>query len=147
MIILITEEMIRFFEEGRYRLLNKRLIKRWLQLAVANEGKILQDVNIVFCNDEELLEKNVKYLKHNTLTDIITFDYTENEALSGDLFISIDRVRENADTFAVSFDVELRRVMVHGLLHLAGYGDKTPEDEALMRQKEDEKLKMFHVEQ
>ncbi len=97
--------------------------------------------------DEELYEMNVKYLNHNTLTDIITFDYTENEALSGDLFISIDRVRENADTFEVSFDVELRRVMVHGLLHLAGYGDKTPEDEALMRQKEDEKLKMFHVEQ
>ena len=107
MIILITEEMIRFFEEGRYRLLNKRLIKRWLQLAVANEGKILQDVNIVFCNDEELLEKNVKYLKHNTLTDIITFDYSIGDKLSGEIFISVERVKENALTLNVNFKDEL----------------------------------------
>jgi rRNA maturation RNase YbeY len=98
-------------------------------------------------SDDELFEMNIKYLNHNTLTDIITFDYSENRALSGDLFISVDRVRENAETFKVSFDVELRRVMVHGLLHLAGYGDKSTEDEQLMRLKEDEKLKMFHVEQ
>jgi len=137
MIILITEEMIRFFEEGRYRLLNKRLIKRWLQLAVANEGKILQDVNIVFCNDEELLEKNVKYLKHNTLTDIITFDYSIGDKLSGEIFISVERVKENALTLNVNFKDELCRVMVHGILHLVGYKDKSKLEKMEMRIKED----------
>jgi len=129
--------MIRFFEEGRYRLLNKRLIKRWLQLAVANEGKILQDVNIVFCNDEELLEKNVKYLKHNTLTDIITFDYSIGDKLSGEIFISVERVKENALTLNVNFKDELCRVMVHGILHLVGYKDKSKLEKMEMRIKED----------
>ena len=129
--------MIRFFEEGRYRLLNKRLIKRWLQLAVANEGKILQDVNIVFCNDEELLEKNVKYLKHNTLTDIITFDYSIGDKLSGEIFISVERVKENALTLNVNFKDELCRVMVHGILHLVGYKDKSKHEKMEMRIKED----------
>jgi len=137
MIILITEEMIRFFEEGRYRLLNKRQIKRWLQLAVANEGKILQDVNIVFCNDEELLEKNVKYLKHNTLTDIITFDYSIGDKLSGEIFISVERVKENALTLNVNFMDELCRVIVHGILHLVGYKDKSKHEKMEMRIKED----------
>ncbi len=129
--------MIRFFEEGRYRLLNKRLIKRWLQLAVANEGKILQDVNIVFCNDEELLEKNVKYLKHNTLTDIITFDYSIGDKLSGEIFVSVERVKENALTLNVNFKDELCRVMVHGILHLVGYKDKSKHEKMEMRIKED----------
>ena len=129
--------MIRFFEEGRYRLLNKRLIKSWLQLAVANEGKILQDVNIVFCNDEELLEKNVKYLKHNTLTDIITFDYSIGDKLSGEIFISVERVKENALTLNVNFKDELCRVMVHGILHLVGYKDKSKLEKMEMRIKED----------
>ena len=129
--------MIRFFEEGRYRLLNKRLIKKWLQLAVANEGKILQDVNIVFCNDEELLEKNVKYLKHNTLTDIITFDYSIGDKLSGEIFISVERVKENALTLNVNFKDELCRVMVHGILHLVGYKDKSKLEKMEMRIKED----------
>ena len=129
--------MIRFFEEGRYRLLNKRLIKRWLQLAVANEGKLLQDVNIVFCNDEELLEKNVKYLKHNTLTDIITFDYSIGDKLSGEIFISVERVKENALTLNVNFKDELCRVMVHGILHLVGYKDKSKLEKMEMRIKED----------
>ena len=129
--------MIRFFEEGRYRLLNKRLIKRWLQLAVANEGKILQDVNIVFCNDKELLEKNVKYLKHNTLTDIITFDYSIGDKLSGEIFISVERVKENALTLNVNFKDELCRVIVHGILHLVGYKDKSKLEKMEMRIKED----------
>ena len=137
MIILITEEMIRFFEEGRYRLLNKRLIKRWLQRTIANEGKLLQDVNIVFCNDEELLEKNVKYLKHNTLTDIITFDYSIGDKLSGEIFISVERVKENALTLNVNFKDELCRVMVHGILHLVGYKDKSKHEKMEMRIKED----------
>ena len=139
--------MIEFAAQTDFELTQPDLHSEWLSEVAHSEGCSVVGLQYVFVTDEELYEMNVKYLNHNTLTDIITFDYTENEALSGDLFISIDRVRENAVTFAVSFDVELRRVMVHGLLHLAGYGDKTPEDEALMRQKEDEKLKMFHVEQ
>ena len=139
--------MIEFAAQTDFELTQPGLHSEWLSEVAHSEGCSVVGLQYVFVTDEELYEMNVKYLNHNTLTDIITFDYTENEALSGDLFISIDRVRENADTFAVSFDVELRRVMVHGLLHLAGYGDKNPEDEALMRQKEDEKLKMFHVEQ
>jgi len=119
----------------------------WLKEVALSEGCEIDGLQYVFVSDEELYEMNVKYLNHNTLTDIITFDYSENRSLSGDLFISIDRVRENAVAFNASFDLELRRVMVHGLLHLAGYGDKSPEDEQLMRRKEDEKLKMFHVEQ
>jgi len=119
----------------------------WLKEVALSEGCEIDGLQYVFVSDEELYEMNVKYLNHNTLTDIITFDYSENRSLSGDLFISIDRVRENAVAFNASFDLELRRVMVHGLLHLAGYGDKSTEDEQLMRLKEDEKLKMFHVEQ
>ena len=139
--------MIEFAAQTDFELAQPDLHAVWLNEVAHSEGCSVVGLQYVFVTDEELYEMNVKYLNHNTLTDIITFDYTENEALSGDLFISIDRVRENAATFEVSFDTELRRVMVHGLLHLAGYGDKTPEDEALMRQKEDEKLKMFHVEQ
>ena len=119
----------------------------WLLKVAESEGYSVAALYYIFCNDQYLLELNQSYLSHDTFTDIITFDYSENRSLSGDLFISIDRVRDNAETFKASFDVELRRVMVHGLLHLAGYGDKSPEDEQLMRRKEDEKLKMFHVEQ
>jgi rRNA maturation RNase YbeY len=129
--------MIRFFEEGKYKILNKRLIKSWLQSTVANEGKILQEINIVFCNDKELLEKNIKYLKHNTLTDIITFDYSVEEKTSGEMFISIDRVKENALTLGVSFKDELERVMIHGVLHLIGYKDKSKNEKLEMRNKED----------
>jgi len=100
----------------------------------------------VFVSDEELYEMNVKYLNHNTLTDIITFNYVENEIVSGDIFISVDRVKENAVDFNVSFENELLRVMVHGLLHLMNYNDKTDEEQDMMTLKEDEKLKMFHVE-
>ena len=119
----------------------------WLLKVAESEGYSVAALSYIFCNDQYLLELNQSYLSHDTFTDIITFDYSENRTLNGDLFISIDRVRDNAETFKASFDVELRRVMVHGLLHLAGYGDKSPEDEQLMRRKEDEKLKMFHVEQ
>ena len=116
---------------------NKKLIKRSLHGVVANEGKLLQDMNIVFCTDEELLEKNIKYLKHNTLTDIITFDYSHEDTTSGEIFISIDRIKDNALTLDVDFFEELCRVMVHGVLHLVGYKDKSKSEQLEMRKKED----------
>ncbi len=121
-------------------------ISLWLQNVAKSENFEIADLNYVFVSDEELYEMNVKYLNHNTLTDIITFNYVENEIVSGDIFISVDRVKENAVDFNVSFENELLRVMVHGLLHLMNYNDKTDEEQELMTLKEDEKLKMFHVE-
>ena len=139
--------MIEYAFQTDFQLTHPDLHSGWLKDVALSEGCEIDGLQYVFVSDDELYEMNVKYLNHNTLTDIITFDYSANRSLSGDLFISIDRVRDNAETFKASFDVELRRVMVHGLLHLAGYGDKSPEDEQLMRRKEDEKLIMFHVEQ
>ena len=139
--------MIEYASQTDFQLTHPDAHSAWLKEVALSEGCEIDGLQYVFVSDDELYEMNVKYLNHNTLTDIITFDYSENRSLSGDLFISIDRVRENAVAFNASFDLELRRVMVHGLLHLAGYGDKSPEDEQLMRRKEDEKLKMFHVEQ
>ena len=139
--------MIEYAFQTDFQLTHLEVYSAWLKEVALSEGCEIDGLQYVFVSDDELYEMNVKYLNHNTLTDIITFDYSENRMLSGDLFISIDRVRENAVAFNASFDLELRRVMVHGLLHLAGYGDKSPEDEQLMRRKEDEKLKMFHVEQ
>jgi probable rRNA maturation factor len=121
-------------------------ISLWLQNVAKSENFEIADLNYVFVSDEELYEMNVKYLNHNTLTDIITFNYVENEIVLGDIFISVDRVKENAVDFNVSFENELLRVMVHGLLHLMNYNDKTDEEQELMTLKEDEKLKMFHVE-
>ncbi|MCB0460671.1 MAG: rRNA maturation RNase YbeY, partial [Flavobacteriaceae bacterium] len=95
------------------------------------------DISYIFCDDDYLLDINVKYLKHNTLTDIISFDYTDDGLISGDVFVSIDRVKENAEKFNVSFQDELHRVMIHGILHFCGYKDKTKEEEQLMRSKED----------
>jgi probable rRNA maturation factor len=121
-------------------------ISLWLQNVAKSENFEIADLNYVFVSDEELYEMNVKYLNHNTLTDIITFNYVENEIVLGDIFISVDRVKENAVDFNVSFENELLRVMVHGLLHLMNYNDKTDEEQDMMTLKEDEKLKMFHVE-
>ena len=139
--------MIDYAFQTDFQLNHPDVHSAWLKEVALSEGCEIDGLQYVFVSDDELYEMNAKYLNHNTLTDIITFDYSENRTLNGDLFISIDRVRDNAVTFNASFDLELRRVMVHGLLHLAGYGDKSPEDEQLMRRKEDEKLKMFHVEQ
>ena len=117
--------------------LNKRLLIEWLSDVVRSEGGALGEITIVFMNDNELLEYNKEYLKHNYYTDIITFDYTGSGVVSGDLLISIDRVRDNASSFSQSFINELHRVCVHGVLHLLGYKDKTPEDQKDMRAKED----------
>lgn len=118
----------------------------WVDRVIQSEGFSVGQVDYIFCTDEYLLELNLEYLKHDTFTDIITFDYTDGSAISGDIFISTDRVKENAKEFKEDVLNELRRVMSHGILHLAGYGDKSKEESKLMREKEDEKIKMFHVE-
>jgi rRNA maturation RNase YbeY len=108
-----------------------------LDQVAKNEKKSIEGVNYIFCDDDYLLEKNIKYLKHNTLTDIISFDYSQGDALLGDVFISTERVAENAVTLGVEQIKELHRVMVHGLLHYCGYKDKTLKEKELMRMKED----------
>ena len=113
---------------------------------ILSENKKEGDINYIFCDDDYILEINKQYLDHDYYTDIISFDYSVGNELHGDIFVSIDRVRENAVDFNVTFDEELKRVIIHGILHYVGYKDKTEEDEVLMRQKEDEKIKMFHVE-
>lgn len=112
----------------------------WINELVRLENKILGDVSYIFCSDEYLLEMNKEHLNHDYYTDIITFDYCEGDEISGDLFISVDRVRENAQLENVEFLNELHRVMAHGVLHLCGYGDKSSAEELLMRKKEDEAL-------
>lgn len=139
--------MITFNYELDFSLQQEDQYEAWISSILASEDFLIGEINYIFCTDEYLHEINVKYLDHDTLTDIISFDYTENQVVSGDIFISIDRVKENAAEFGVAFDQELLRVMAHGILHYCGYKDKSVEDEALMRQKEEEKMKMFHVEQ
>lgn len=130
--------MIRYFSEDiSFNLKYKSLNNRWLKFVVSSEVRRLGAVNIIFCSDNYLLDVNVKYLHHDYFTDIITFDYCEGNVLSGDLFISVDSVRENASFFGVDFTDELNRVMVHGILHLIGYDDHTEEEQKVMRSKED----------
>lgn len=106
-------------------------------MVAGSEIKTLGDISIIFCSDNYILNINLRYLHHDYFTDVITFDYCEGDKLSGDLFISIDSVRENAVEFGIGFDEELHRVIVHGLLHLIGYDDHTPEQQMVMRAKED----------
>ena len=126
---------------------NDRPFMDWLSRVAESEGYSLSALSYIFCNDQYLLDLNQTYLSHDTLTDIITFDYVEGTEVSGDIFISVDRLKENAAIFKVSFEEERLRVMAHGLLHLMGYKDKTAEDQEIMSNKENEKIKMFHVEQ
>ena len=125
-----------FFEDTDFKFSGRRLNNTWLKSVASAESRVLGSVNIIFCSDDYLLNINKKYLSHDYYTDIITFDYCEMNILSGDLFISIDSVRDNAGFFNVSFSQELDRVMVHGLLHLIGYDDHKDEDIAVMRSKE-----------
>ena len=127
---------------------NPEFLFAWYTNVCEVEGKSLGDVSLIFCSDEHLLQMNKEYLDHDYYTDIITFDYTEGSLVSGDLFISIDRVLDNANQFNVAFQDELHRVYVHGLLHLCGYKDKSDSEELLMRSKENQMLELrkFHVE-
>ena len=135
--------MIRYFQEDiRFELKQKMLNNRWLKMVAGSEMRRLGAINIIFCSDNYILDVNMKYLQHDYFTDIITFDYCEKDVLSGDLFISIDSVRENAQFYGTQFADELNRVMVHGLLHLIGYDDHSEADIAEMRQKENYYLEM-----
>jgi rRNA maturation RNase YbeY len=138
--------MISFNYELDFNLADEDIYEAWISNIVASENKHLGEINYIFCDDDYLHKINVEYLDHDTLTDIISFDYTEGDLIQGDIFISIERVQDNANDFNVSFEEELRRVMAHGVLHYCGYKDKSDADADLMRKKEDEKIKMFHVE-
>lgn len=127
----------------KFLLKQKTLKKNWIKQAALSEKKIVGNLNYVFCSDEFLLELNQKHLNHNTLTDIITFDYTEGITLNSDIFISIERVLENAKSFNVNFENELLRVMIHGVLHLCGYKDKKKEDAQKMRLKENFYIRLY----
>ena len=118
----------------------------WLLQVADSESKKIGEISYVFASDEYLLRLNRRYLKHDYYTDILTFDYSEGDIISGDIFISVDRVRENAGLFNVEVEKEFLRVMVHGLLHLMGYSDADESGKMIMRDKEDEKLLLFHVE-
>jgi rRNA maturation RNase YbeY len=139
--------MINYNYISHFQLVKERAYSDWLTRVIVSEKKELGDISYVFCDDSYLLKINQEYLYHDTYTDIITFDYTEGSLISGDIFISIERVKENAEQFNVNFDEELHRVMAHGILHLSGYGDKSKDEALTMRRKEEEKMNLFHVEQ
>lgn len=138
--------MISFNYENEFELPNEDQIATWISKVILSENKKEGEINYIFCDDDYLLNLNEQYLDHDTLTDIISFDYSVGNEIHGDIFISTERVLENASDFNVSFQEELQRVLVHGVLHYCGYKDKSEADEQLMRNKEDEKIKMFHVE-
>lgn len=137
--------MIEFNYETNFTLKNETKISDWIQDCILKEGFKLGDINYVFCDDEYLHKLNVEFLKHDTLTDIISFDNTMGRLISGDIFISIDRVRENAVTYNVSFEKELHRVVIHGVLHYLGYKDKNEEDQLNMTIKENESLLLLSI--
>lgn len=126
-----------FTEDITFPFKLKRLTSKWLKFVAHSEARRLGDISIIFCSDQYILDVNRKYLNHDYYTDIITFDYCEGDLLSGDLFISIDSVRENAAFYGTAFENELNRVIVHGVLHLIGYDDHTEEEITQMRSKED----------
>ena len=128
---------ILFHSECDFTLSKQDARSRWIINSIINEGKRVGGVSFVFCSDEYLLEKNIQFLDHDTYTDIITFDYCEGDIISGDIFVSVERVTENANAFGVDFEDELDRVLIHGVLHLAGYQDKSKEEVNTMREKED----------
>lgn len=137
--------MIHYNYESDFQLDDEAVFTDWISRVVESEHKELGELSYIFCDDAYLLELNKQYLDHDTLTDIISFDYTEGDVISGDIFISIERVIDNANDLNISFTEELKRVIIHGVLHYCGYKDKSDKDEVLMRQKEDEKILMFHV--
>ena len=123
-----------------FQLISQNSLSVWIEKTIETEGAILGEVSYIFCSDDYLHQMNIEYLNHDTLTDVITFPYNDNP-IEGDIFISIDRVKDNAQDLNIAFNDELHRVMIHGVLHLCGYSDETDEQEAEMRQKEDEYLK------
>lgn len=135
--------MISYNYEVQFKLGAEHLYSEWIANAILNEECVLGEINYIFCNDQYLHKLNVEFLEHDTLTDIISFDYSVGKELHGDIFISIERVEENAKEFNEDFSEELKRVMIHGILHYCGYKDKTKAQAIMMRSKEDHYLKTF----
>ncbi len=129
-------------EEISFPDIKRRKVATWIKQVAAMYCRKVGDVAYIFCSDEKILEVNKQYLDHDYYTDIITFDYTEKDCISGDIFISLDTVKSNSEKFGTEYDEELHRVIIHGILHLCGFEDKTPEDERIMRTKEDEALRL-----
>lgn len=141
-----VEQVILFhFEDVSFELPHEDKLKDWLLSVAEKEEKPFGEVNYIFCSDEYLRKINIQYLEHDYYTDIITFPF-DDQMVHGDMFISSERVSDNAQTNHVSFYEELHRVMVHGVLHMIGYGDKTPEEEKIMRKKENDYLKLLNFE-
>ncbi len=137
--------MIRFFcEDVKFNLKDKLKVKQWIKNTIIQQKQIVGDINVIFCSDEYLLGVNKEHLKHDYYTDIITFNYN-TEKINGDLFISIDRVFENAEKENVPRETELLRVIIHGILHLLGFNDKTKKEKVIIRAKEDESLKLYNI--
>ena len=136
---------ISFHYETDFLLENTESFIRWIKNVISEENKELGEVNYIFCDDNYLLEKNIKYLDHDTLTDIITFNYCEGDIISSDIMISVERVMENSSIFENSFSEELNRVMIHGILHLIGYNDKTDGEKEIIRKKEDYYINKFVI--
>ncbi|MGZ3864006.1 MAG: rRNA maturation RNase YbeY [Bacteroidia bacterium] len=134
---------VHFSSSVKVKLPSKKHLKVWVEKIVLSEKRKLKSLAYNFCSDEELLEKNKQFLNHNTYTDIITFDYSEENLISGEIYISVDRVAENAEKFKTDFSEELMRVMAHGVLHLCGYKDKSPLQQKQMRAAENRAMKMF----
>ena len=135
--------MIKFFYENNFSLAEEAVYTKWIADAISNEGFSFSEINYIFCNDAYLLDINKQFLNHDTYTDIISFDYSVGKILQGDIYISTERVAENAKIFNVSFKDELLRVLIHGVLHYCGYKDKTESDKTLMRSKEDLYISKF----
>lgn len=135
--------MISFNYETAFSLDNEAQLSDWIVSVISKEGYKLEEINYIFCDDDYLLKLNVEFLNHDTLTDIISFDYSVGKIIQGDIYISIERVKDNAIDFKVSTLEELYRVMVHGVLHYCGYNDKSESEERLMRQKENHYLKQL----
>ena len=134
-----------YYEDTDFIFKGKTLCSRWLRLVAESEIKRIGDISVIFCSDNYILDVNQRYLQHDYFTDIITFDYCEGDRLSGDLFISVETVKENSIEYGTDFRDELNRVIVHGLLHLIGYDDHTEEEIAVMRKKEDYYLSLLEL--
>ena len=129
-----------FYKENVSFSINEELVVKWLDESVRSLGFVIGELSFIFCSDEYLKEINVKYLNHDFFTDVITFDYSKEKLLFGDVYVSTDRVKENAKTYSSSFNKELFRVIIHGVLHLCGFNDKTKKEKTLIRSKENEAL-------
>lgn len=136
--------MIEFFYQTDFELSDQEDISNWIQSVITSYGFDLGSVSYIFCDDSYLLKLNQEFLNHDTFTDILSFDYTADKIIEGEIYISVERVRENSDNYGVEFLEELRRVIIHGILHFCGFSDESPEDRDKMRELEDRALAQFH---